>query len=887
MRFFCISGYHCVTIFKDIKKDIMKKSFLLIIASFLFIAACSKSGKVSEGEAKKIGVSWKLISNFIEPEGSFEAKFTLKNGSDFTLNGSNWAMFFSMSPRPIHSNKTPQPAVVEHINGDWYKMVAAKDFKLSPGDSVTINYTGTEGVVKETDAPMGLYFVFYDEDGKEKEIVQVADFTVEPFTTKEQILRGTKDLKQVPTAETRYKENLAFIKLGADQLLKIIPTPVKMSAGSGTFTLNNKANVFYENGLENEAKYLVQKLKILTGTDFSIQSGLPGTSLSDPAIILKTGKVTVNGTDKEAYKLGIDQKGIAITGSDAAGVFYGVQSLLQLAPTENYQKPVNSIALGYVQVEDAPRFQFRSLHLDVARNFQTKESLKRILDLLATYKVNHFLFYTTEDEGWRVEIDGLPELTKVGGQRQHTSGKDASAMHPAYGSGPVAYDKNKHGSGFYTKADFIEILKYANERHIKVIPELNFPGHAMAAIKSMEARYERLMKEGKEKEANEYRLIDPEDKSVYLSAQGYKNNVVSVARESTYHFFEKVVDEMAKMYKDAGLTMDTFHTGGDEVAEGAWTKSPMAAKLMSEHPEIKEARYLQTYFFRKLLPRLEKRNLKVHGWEEVALNKTPAGIYNANPEFVGHPVIPYIWNNVYDVDLGNRLANAGYQVVLCNVTNFYFDMSYNNDPKEPGLYWAGFVDTRDNWAFAPFNMFRTTEETAMGKPMKEEFAGKELLKPEARKNVLGIEAQLWSETIKGRDMMEYSILPKLLGFAESAWSPERKWENIAEPVLRNKVMQEEWNIFANSIAQRNLPRLKYLNGGYNYRLPLPGAIVENGLLRANVDLPGLVIRYTTNGIEPTSQSPVYVNPVKVSGTVKLKSFDIAGNSSRTSVVASK
>src|SRR5690606_5494836 len=143
----------------------------------------------------------------------------------------------------------------------------------------------------------------------------------------------------------------------------------------------------------------------------------------------------------------------------------------------------------------------------------------------------------------------------------------------------------KHGSGYYTKEDFIEILKYAKARHLKIIPELNFPGHALAAIKSMEARYERLMKEGKEKEANEYRLIDPDDKSVYLSAQAYKNNVVDVSRESVYHFFEKVVDEFALMYKEAGLTMDTFHTGGDEVAEGAWTKSPMAQKLISEHAE--------------------------------------------------------------------------------------------------------------------------------------------------------------------------------------------------------------------------------------------------------------------------------------------------------------
>jgi hexosaminidase len=146
--------------------------------------------------------------------------------------------------------------------------------------------------------------------------------------------------------------------------------------------------------------------------------------------------------------------------------------------------------------------------------------------------------------------------------------------------------------------------------------------------------------------------------------------------------------------------------------------------------------------------------------------------------------------------------------------------------------------------------------------------------------VYGVESQLWSETIKGRDMMEYSILPKLLGFAESAWT-ERKWENVADDATRKKMIQEGWNQFANSMAQKHLPRLKYLNGGYNYRIPMPGAMIENGELKANTELPGLAIRYTTDGSEPTEQSQLYHAPVKISGTVKLKSFDLAGKSSRT------
>ncbi|WP_332368134.1 chitobiase/beta-hexosaminidase C-terminal domain-containing protein [Spirosoma telluris] len=249
---------------------------------------------------------------------------------------------------------------------------------------------------------------------------------------------------------------------------------------------------------------------------------------------------------------------------------------------------------------------------------------------------------------------------------------------------------------------------------------------------------------------------------------------------------------------------------------------------------------------------------------------------------MGKGVVPYVWNNLFDLDLGNRLANAGYPVVLCNVSNFYFDMAYNNDPQEPGLYWAGYVDTRNNWAFAPFDMFKTTYKTSMGKPLN--FAGLEHMKPEARKNVRGVEAQLWSETVKGREMAEYDILPKLLGFSESAWAPERPWETIENKQAREKSMAVGWNVFANTLAQKDLPRLATINGGYNYRLPKPGAIMEQGMLKANVELPGLAIRYTTDGSEPNVQSPLYKNPVKVKGTVKLKSFDASGRSSRSAVV---
>ncbi len=277
-------------------------------------------------------------------------------------------------------------------------------------------------------------------------------------------------------------------------------------------------------------------------------------------------------------------------------------------------------------------------------------------------------------------------------------------MHPAYGSGPFAKAEGKYGSGYYTRADFIEILQHAKKRHIRIIPELNFPGHARAAIKSMEARYERLMKEGSKETGKRTRgwWILPINQCI-CRRKCIADNVVNVSRESGYRFYEKVVDEFDKMYKEAGLTMDVFHAGGDEVAEGAWTQSPEALELLKKNPDIKDPKNLQTYFFRELVKRMEKRNLAVHGWEEVALLKDATGKYIPNPEFAGKKVVPYIWNNLFDYpDLGYQLANAGYNIVLCNVSNFYFDLAYNNDPKEPGLYWAGFIDTKNAYAFAPY-----------------------------------------------------------------------------------------------------------------------------------------------------------------------------------------
>jgi hexosaminidase len=868
----------------------MNKICLLPALLFLLLG-CENSDRPFP-TADNVAVEWQLVTNFTEESDVFKAIFTLTNNSDFKMDSQNWVLYFNMAPRPIVPNQQPQPATLEHINGDWYKLVPGSDFELNPGKSITIEYRGTEAVIKETDRPMGLYFVFYDDQHQEEKIVEVENYRWAPFDRPEQINRSATDEEPIPTASWVFQNNGNMFDIPDSGLKPIIPSPVKMRIDAGVLEISNSLKIFYQDGLANEAAYLAKSLKELTGKEFETISG----TTKDNSIRLQLKGNVIAGGRYEGYTLKVDAQGVVIAGTDPAGVFYGVQSLRALVPLSAYSDKRASFTVPFVEVEDAPRFVFRGLHLDVSRNFQTKETIFRILDLLSFYKINRFLLYTTEDEGWRLEIKPLPELTSVGARREHTSGMNAPLLHPAYGSGPFANAAGKFGHGFYTREDFIEILKYAKERHIKVIPEVNFPGHARAAIKAMEARYERLMKEGKEEEANEFRLIDPDDKSEYISAQGYKDNVVCVARESVYHFYEVVVEEIASMYSDAGLRLDEFHTGGDEVPEGAWTKSPLASKLLSDHPEIGDPKNLQTYFFRELLKRLEPWGFQIDGWEEIALKKAPDGSNITNAEFAGRKIVPFIWNNMFDYpDLGYRLANAGYPVVLCNVSNFYFDLAYSKDPQEPGLYWAGFVDARNAWTFAPYDMFKTTNKNSMGQDLDLEPAGRgdgkamivEQLKPHARGNILGVEAQVWSETIKGRDMVEYYMLPKLIGFAESAWAAPRSWETTENRVQRESGIQADWNVYANTLAKKELPRLAYLNGGYNYRIPPPGGVIADGVLSANSEYPGLVIRYTTDGSIPAETSLTYTKPVAVDGLVRVRSFDASGRGSRVIDVSSE
>jgi len=849
------------------------------ISLFLWSCGSISDEKMQVPTGEELKISWENISNFIGDRPGFRAEFSLENNSSYTFRDSGWALYFNQTPRRLIGGSVTGPVLIENINGDFYRLSPAEGFQLNPGETVTISADFEDWVIKETDAPSGIYFVYTDEQREEIVNVPIQNYIIKPFEKPEQINRFRGDETPIPTPEWRFEQNKNLTLLSADKLHQVVPTPVSIVERKEIVRIDSGLMIHYKKDLEKEAEFLAGMLTKVLGTrPIVTESEIAGPNI----VLLKTSAISVGGIEKEAYQLVIDPESISILGSDPAGVFYGIQSFLSLLPIPSLYKPAGSIDMRALSIHDSPAFEYRGMHLDLARNFQNKSTIRKLIDILSFYKMNKLHLHLTDDEGWRIEIEELPELTSVGAFRGHTL-DEKEHLAPAYGSGPFPDPETSHGNGYLSRDDFKEIIKYAYDRHIEVIPEINMPGHARAAIYAMKARYRRLMETGNREAAEEFLLSDPNDTSTYLSAQFYDDNVVCVCKESVYRFYETVVDDVIEMYQEADVPLSMIHTGGDEVPGGVWEGSPICGEFLSLHTEINGAKGLQPYFFRKLVERMQSNDLKIGGWEEVVMRFRDDRSWAANEEFIGENVVPYVWNSIWgNEDLGYRLANAGYPVILCNVNNFYFDMAYNKHPEEPGLYWGGFVNTRNSFDFIPFDLFKSTAVSPMGIPFDEErdFRNMERLRPDARKNILGIQGELWSETVKGQDMLEYYYLPKLIGLSQRAWQGQADWGSIRDYYQRSERIDLEWNIFANTLGQKEFPRLDHIFGGFNYRIPVPGARITGGKLEANLSFPGMAIRYTTDGSDPDDKSEIYREAVELSGTIKLRAFDTRGRGGR-------
>lgn len=789
-------------------------------------------------------ITWAVTQPDYQNTNQSLSTLNLKNLSNHELKSSGWTIYFnSLDGRLLDSaNSTVN---IRHINGDYYSLSPKKNFKaLKSGETLKVSVL-TRVLKNYTDYPKGFYLAF--NGSKETFPIKLKTSTTENINAKD-----------LAIARIVYDKNEKTGLANSDSYAPILPTPKSLVKQNGTFKLTNQLNVVTGKDFTTEAQLFLNELNETTG----IKAKLNGAAKTNLIVVQK-----VQGLKPEAYRLVISPEKIQISASTKAGVFYAFQSLKSLLPAK--ADAGAEITLNAMEINDEPRFPHRGFMLDIGRNYQTKAEIKKLIVALAQYKINVLHFHLTDDEGWRLEIPGLPELTEVGAHRGHTLNEN-DQLNPTYGSGPDR--DNKTGSGYLTKKDFIEILTFANERHITVLPEIETPGHARAAIVAMNARYNRLIKSGNQIEAKKYLLRDLEDKSIYRSVQGYDDNIINVAIPSVYTFLEKVTDELISMYKEAKAPLKSIHFGGDEVPLGVWEKSPAVLALLKKNPSIKNTDQLWPYYFTKIDGMLKQKGLYLSGWEEIGLHKVN-GKMIVNEKFVNNNFHTDVWNNLSgNEDLAYRLANAGYKVVLTNVTNMYLDLAYNKSNSEPGQYWGGYVDVDKPFSFIPYDYTKNQSGNTQQMVQLTDFG---------KSNIVGLQGPLWSEVIISKDIFEYLLFPKLFGVAERSWAQDPDWATEKDPAKADQLYNTAYQSFVNSIGKNELNRLDYLEGGFNYRIPAPGIKVDNGAISANIQYPGLTIVYTTDGSEPNQNSQKYTAPVTQKGSYIFKTINAKGRGSNT------
>jgi hexosaminidase len=820
--------------------------------------------------ARNTELKFAVKSNFTSAtQSKSQAELILLNKSSETLTAGSagWVLYFH-SIRKLDST-TQQGLTLQHVQGDLHSLTPTADFKgLKPDQQLRLTFSLSSSMVSYSD---WMPRAFITAKGLTPAIfanTDTEDFSrfVEPYTQPEQLQRFNNpapDLYPIATSQSRFVLNQqqlsAFEK---PEQLSVVPSPQQISYQRGQAKLSANWVIYHSGRLSSEATYLKEQLQQITGLSLTLTTQVPDSG--QPYIALG-----ISGLKQQAegYQLVIHDKQIAISGHDNAGAFYAVQSLLALLPVEGERTVLSNLTIN-----DWPRYGWRGLHYDMARNFHGKAVTLRMIDQLARYKLNKLHLHLTEDEGWRIEIPGLPELTQIGANRCFDL-SERSCLLTQLGTGPFT---SGNGNGYYSTADFIEILKYAAVRHIEIIPEIDMPGHARAAVKAMQARYLTLTDQGKVTEAKQYLLSDPLDQSNYMTVQNYTDNSINVCLPSTYAFVDKVLYELQQMYRQAGLKLSTFHMGGDETGAGSWTASPACQQLIAESEGgVAGVADLKPYFVAKVAQLAANRQLSLGGWED-GLMYDAKNPFNRQ-QFANEKVYANVWDNIWEwgvADRAYRLANAGYQVVLSHGTHLYFDHPYEAHPEERGYYWAArFTDVAKVFGYMPDDLYANADKTREGKVIEdlETLLGKELPALEKPENILGIQGQIWTETIRTPEQLEKMLYPRLLALAERAWY-KAAWEG-AEPDTEQR--QQDWQRFGWTLTQKELPRLA--EAGVALYLPPPGAVLQDGLLLANSAWPGLVVEYSED--QGKNWQP-YTEAVKVRSNLLLRTKAKNGATSR-------
>jgi hexosaminidase len=484
----------------------------------------------------------------------------------------------------------------------------------------------------------------------------------------------------------------------------IVPRPAHLEAREGEFVLHPRTTIVVSASDSMLGHRLARELAPATGYALRVVVGdAPAQDSSLSRLVLQRDPTRASlGT--EGYTLTVSAHEVRIRAGDAPGLFYGVQSLRQLLPPTIFRaaaQPAVRWTVPAVHIEDTPRFSWRGAHLDVARHFMPVDFVKRWVDLLAMHKLNRFHWHLTDDQGWRIAIAKYPRLTEVGGCRART-------LIGAFTTSEATrrYDESRH-CGFYTQDDIREVVQYAAERHITVVPEIEMPGHAQAAL----AAYPQLG-------------VYPDSVITPMQVWGVSDFILNVD-ESTIAFMHDVLTEVLALFPGPFI-----HVGGDEAKKAQWTASPRVQARMRELG-VADEHALQSWFIGRMDAFLTERGRRLIGWDEIL-----EGGLAPNATVMS-------WR-------GTAGAREGHDVVMAPTSHTYFDYYQSRDHDVEPRAFGGFLPLDTVYAYEPV-------------PSE--------LTPEQARHVLGAQAQHWTEYMRTPRHVEYMAFPRLAALAEVVWTP--------------------------------------------------------------------------------------------------------------------
>ncbi len=491
--------------------------------------------------------------------------------------------------------------------------------------------------------------------------------------------------------------------------ISIIPQPVQLTAQKGNFILSAGTRIYVDpknDELKNIGQLLVQDIQKIAGIKPELVTKKPKKNAAN--LIYLTLQNAADSLGDEGYTLSVKTNRITLAANKANGIFLGTQTIKQLLPAKS---TAATVAIPAVDIADKPRYQWRGMHLDVTRHFQPVEFVKRYIDYLAMHKMNTFHWHLTDDQGWRIEIKKYPKLTEVGAWRDST-------MIGHYWDLPQTYKKERHG-GYYTQEQIREVVKYAQERYINVVPEIEMPGHALAALTA----YPELSCTGGPHKVE--------------SKWGIFHDVFCAGNEQTFTFLEGVLTEVMDLFPSK-----IIHVGGDESPKTRWKECPKCqARIKNEN--LKDEHELQSYFVQRMEKFVNKNGRIIIGWDEILEGGLAPNAYVMS------------WRGTKG---GIAAAKEKHYVVMTPGTHLYFDHYQGERELEPTAI-HGYSTLQNVYSFEP----TPTELSA-----------------DERKYILGAQANLWTEYIPTKEHVEYMIMPRISALSEVLWTPAQKknWEDF-------------------------------------------------------------------------------------------------------------